>query len=413
MKIAVYGANGYQGKLVLAELARRDIDMRLVGRNASGLREAATTVGTAAGTGDAEQRVADTDDHGALDAAFRGCDAVINCAGPFTSSGPAVVRAAIAAGCHYVDTAGEQLYTKAVFDTFTGDAERAGVTVIPATNDGCVPGDLIAHLLAERVKAIEEITVSHFITGGGGFSRGSLRSAVETIDAIKAGGLSYDDGDWRTGTPARHTAVTLPDAPRPTDVVKCPLSEVVTIPRHIPVGHVESHVDAVVAAQLDTPLTPGIIDSLPEGPTEEDRRTQRFTYLIDAVSRDGQSARGVVRGHDTYGITAVIAVEAARRLAADGATTRRARPGTGIRPDQLPHLPRPTRNQLDHHRLRHPNHPAVTPGAHDRPRPCAPHRPPHDRPPHATAGRGPRASSNARDSDTFLVAMAGWRRSQH
>ena len=315
MKIAVYGASGYQGKLVLAELVHRDIDMRLVGRNAARLREAATTVGTV----DAEQRVAATDDHDGLVAAFRGCDAVVNCAGPFTSSGLAVVRAAIAAGCHYVDTAGEQLYTKAVFDTFAGEAERAGVTVVPATNDGCVPGDLIARLLAERVQPLEEITVSHFIVGGGGFSRGSLRSAAATIDAIKAGGLSYDDGDWRTGTPARHTSVTLPDARQPTDVVKCPLSEVVTIPRHIEVRHVESHVDATVGAQLDIPLTPELIDSLPEGPTEENRRTQRFTYLVDAVSHNGQSVRGIVRGHDTYGSTAVIAVEAARRLVADGA----------------------------------------------------------------------------------------------
>jgi len=94
---------------------------------------------------------------------------------------------------------------------------------------------------------------------------------------------------------------------------------VVTIPRHTEVRHVESHVDATVGAQLDTPLTPQIIDSLPEGPTEEDRRTQRFTYLIDAVSRDGRAARGMVQGRDTYGITAVIAVEAARRLVADGA----------------------------------------------------------------------------------------------
>lgn len=315
VKIAVYGASGYQGKLVLAELARRDIDVRLVGRDATRLREAATTVGTV----DAEQRVADTDDHDRLMAAFRGCDAVINCAGPFTSSGPVVVRAAIAAGCHYVDTAGEQLYTKAIFDNFAGEAERAGVTVVPATNDGCVPGDLIAHLLAERVQPLEEITVSHFITGGAGFSRGSLRSAAATIDAIKAGGLTYDNGDWHTGAPARHTKVALPDTPQPIDVVKCPLSEVVTIPRHTDVRHVESHVDAAVGAQLDTPITPEIIDSLPDGPTEQDRRTQRFTYLIDAVSRDGQTARGILRGHDTYGITAVIAVEAARRLATDGA----------------------------------------------------------------------------------------------
>ncbi|MEU7872846.1 saccharopine dehydrogenase NADP-binding domain-containing protein [Dactylosporangium sp. NPDC049140] len=314
MKIAVYGASGYQGKLVLAELAHRNIDILLVGRNATRLRGAATTVGIA----DAGQRVADTDDHGALVAAFRECDAVINCAGPFTSSGHAVVRAAIAAGSHYVDTAGEQLYHKTVFDTFGGDAERAGVTVVPAANDACVPGDLIARLLAERVQPIEEITVSHFIVGGGS-SRGSLRSVVETIDVIKAGGLSYDDGDWRTGTPARHASVTLPGASQPTEVMKFPIAEVVTIPRHTQVRHVESLVGAALGARLGTPLTPQIIDSLPEGPTEEDRRTQRFTYLIDAVGRDGRSARGVVHGHDTYGITAVIAVEAARRLVADGA----------------------------------------------------------------------------------------------
>ena len=32
MNIAVYGANGYQGKLLVAELARRTIDTLLVGR---------------------------------------------------------------------------------------------------------------------------------------------------------------------------------------------------------------------------------------------------------------------------------------------------------------------------------------------------------------------------------------------
>lgn len=40
-------------------------------------------------------------------------------------------------------------------------------------------------------------------------SRGSLRSVVETIDAIKAGGMAYD-GDWHPGMPARRTAITLP-----------------------------------------------------------------------------------------------------------------------------------------------------------------------------------------------------------
>jgi short subunit dehydrogenase-like uncharacterized protein len=315
VKIAVYGASGYQGKLVVTELARHTVDMVLAGRDAARLRQAATTVGVI----DAEQRVAAADDHDALVAAFRGCDAVINCAGPFTPTGHAVIRAAIGAGCHYVDTAGEQLYVKTVFDAFPAQAELAGVAVVPATNDACVPTDLLAHLLADRLGPIEEIITTHVIVGGGGPSRGSLRSIVGSLDVITAGGLSYDNGDWRFGVPARRASVTLPDSPEPTPVVKFPLSEVVTIPRHLPVRHVEGLGEAALSARLSTPLTPDVIDSFPEGPTEDDRRAQRFTYVVDAVDADNRLARGVVRGPDTYGITAVIAVEAARRLVADGA----------------------------------------------------------------------------------------------
>jgi short subunit dehydrogenase-like uncharacterized protein len=62
-------------------------------------------------------------------------------------------------------------------------------------------------------------------------------------------------------------------------------------------------------------ISPELLDSLPEGPSEDDRRAQRFTIVIDAIGSDGRPARGVARGPDTYGTTAVIAVEAARRLA--------------------------------------------------------------------------------------------------
>ncbi|NUR85953.1 MAG: NAD(P)H-binding protein [Nonomuraea sp.] len=303
MKIAVYGASGYQGKLVLAELARRGIETVLAGRDLARLE--------AAGLPGAERRVADTGDHEALVSAFRGCDGVINCAGPFTSSGAAVVRAAIAAGCHYVDTSGEQLYIKKIFDTFATEAENAGVTVVPAANDGCVPVDLMAKILADHLGPVEEIITTHVIVGGGGMSRGSLRSLAETVDDVKAGGLTYDDGDWRTGVPARHAAIRLPGRSEATPVMAFPVPEVVTIPRHLR--------EAALGDRLNVPLTPEIIDSLPEGPDEDSRRTQRFTYVIDATGTGGRRARGVVQGPDTYGTTAVIAVESARRLVAEPA----------------------------------------------------------------------------------------------
>ncbi|MEV0824681.1 saccharopine dehydrogenase NADP-binding domain-containing protein [Nonomuraea rubra] len=220
---------------MLTELARRDIETVLAGRKLTRLEEAASAVGLL----DAERRVADTSDHEALLRAFRGCDGVINCTGPFTSSGEAVVRAAIAAGCHYVDTSGEQLYIKKIFDTFATEAQNAGVTVVPAANDGCVPVDLMAHLLAEHLGSVEEIVTTHVIVGGGGMSRGSLRSLVATIDAIKAGGVTYHEGDWRSGMPVRHTAIRLPGQPEATPVMAFPVPEVVTIPRHLRLRHVQ------------------------------------------------------------------------------------------------------------------------------------------------------------------------------
>jgi hypothetical protein len=193
------------------------------------------------------------------------------------------------------------------------------VTIVPATNDGCLPGDLLAHLLAERVPSIEEITVGHVIAGGGGPSRGSLRSALANIDAFNNGGLTYQDGDWRSGVPARHSSVMLPGASESTEMAKLALGEVVTIPRHVQAGYVESVVEASLSARLSTPISPDIIDTLPEGPTEEVRSAQQFTYLIDVTGVDGHAVRGLLTGADTYGTTALIAVEAARRLTVDGA----------------------------------------------------------------------------------------------
>src|SRR5437879_6587234 len=105
-RIAIYGAYGYQGRLVAAELARRDANPVLAGRDADRLDRAASELGYAR----AEARVADITDHDGLVAAFRGTEAVINCAGPFTPQGEFVARAAITAGCNYTDTSGEQLH---------------------------------------------------------------------------------------------------------------------------------------------------------------------------------------------------------------------------------------------------------------------------------------------------------------
>ncbi|MEV6409577.1 MULTISPECIES: saccharopine dehydrogenase NADP-binding domain-containing protein [Streptomyces] len=319
MKIAVYGANGYTGKLMIEELRRRGFDMVLSGRNATRLRAAAD----GAGAGDAELRIADADDEPALAEAFHGCDAVINCAGPFISAGEPVVRAAIAAGCHYVDTSAEQLFLQRVFDTYAEDAERAGVSVIPAMGYDILLGDMIAHLTGQRTGPVEELTVAYRV-GEFDMTRGTIRSAVEMI---RSGDVVYEDGQWRAGgIPAKRTSFAYPGDLEESPTLRWPGAEVITVPRHVPARRVEVIMDAAaftpeMSALLQSPADEldTFVSGLPEGPSGDRRPAATFTIVAEALGEDGRKARGELRGTDIYGITAVIAVEGVRRLVADGA----------------------------------------------------------------------------------------------
>ncbi len=309
MKIAVYGASGFTGGLAAAELGRHGLSPVLVGRNAERLRKAAADAGVA----DAEIRVAGLDDPVVLAAAFAGCDAVVNAAGPFALWGEPVVRAAIAAGCHYVDTAGEQGYIRRILETVGPDAERAGVTVVPAMADDGGPGDLIAHLTARELANVADLLVVDARRPGAA-SRGTARSMAAAFDA---GPLEYADGTWRAATGGA-PSITVPGEADEVALAPFALPGVVTVPRHVRAGRVRSGIRAEVA-ELFASLTPDVVDSVPEVLDEEARSTTRWLMLVEAVDGTGGRARGWVTGPDAYGLTAVIAVEGARRLVTDGA----------------------------------------------------------------------------------------------
>ncbi|GAB2598924.1 saccharopine dehydrogenase NADP-binding domain-containing protein [Streptomyces capparidis] len=314
MTIAVFGASGYTGRLAVAEAARRGLPVVLVGRDPARLRAAARE----AGLPDAEVRVADVADPAALAAAFAGCSAVVNCAGPFTVLGPPVVRAAVAAGCHYVDTTGEQGYVREVFDTFGEEAARTGVTVVPGATDDGLPSDLIAALTAARLGGPAEEVVFAVALEGGGASRGTIRSMGALRDTMADGGLGYVDGALTAGADARHKEFVLPGEREPSPVVRFPLPAVVTIPRHVRARHVEGLTTSEVSG-LFSELRPELAESVPEGPSAMERAAARWAFSAEATAADGRRARGEVSGRDMYGTTAVIAVEAARRLAEGGA----------------------------------------------------------------------------------------------
>src|SRR5919201_4311484 len=298
--IAVYGAGGYTGRLVVRELARRGLDAVLCGRDAGRLHQAAEAAEL-----DAPIRPAALDDRGALRRVLGDCAAVIHCAGPFTRYGEPVVRAAVETGTHYLDITGEQRYMQRIFERYDGAARAAEVAVMPGVGFDYVPGDLACRLAARDLEPAREVVVGYWIEGVGA-SRGSLHT---TLEILRARPVEYRAGQWEEGgrTPAR-ARFRFPPPIGEQRVVPFPSGEVLTVPRHTEVRAVRSVVALgpiapiglvadlaplalpALSLALHTPLRPLLelaVDRLPAGPAEEVRRRARFAVVALAHGENG------------------------------------------------------------------------------------------------------------------------------
>lgn len=329
-RVAVYGATGYTGKLVAAELASAGASFVIAGRSADKLDRLAAEL-------DASPEVAPAalDDPDALRAAFRGCGAVINCAGPFTLYGDPVIGAAIAEGAHYLDTTGEQGWIRKVIERHGPAAARAGVAAIPAMGFDYVPGDMLAALTAEGMTGIDEVSLMYSVRGFGA-TRGTMLSALEMISGgdvewsamgFRAASQSVSRGTFDFGGEIGNRRIA-----------RYPAGEHVTVPRHVRTPSVRTAITAASIAphpKLDaalpaiarpagiamrTPLRRAVsrlIARLPEGPPEDERRAARFRIVCDVAAGD-EVRRGVVDGTDVYGLTAAMVADGAIEAAGGG-----------------------------------------------------------------------------------------------
>jgi short subunit dehydrogenase-like uncharacterized protein len=324
--IAVYGATGFTGRLVAAELRRRGAGMLLAGRNLAKLEILAEEIG------DGEARAVGLDDPAGLRELLDPCAAVIACAGPFRTRGEPVLAAAVDAGTHYLDTTGEQPFMRLVFERYGDAADRADIALVTAMGFDYVPGDMIASLVAGR-EPVDEVTLAYWVRG----FRPTRGTALSTLGILAGGDVEWRDGRLRPGPQGLGRGTWDFAAPIGRQrMVGYPAGEHITVPRHVRTQRVRTVLSASTPVPLPGPaaslvMTPvrlamrtpirhaveALIPRLPEGPSLDSRRRSRFVIECQA-SRGGVARRGRVSGSDPYGLTARTIVEGALRCATPG-----------------------------------------------------------------------------------------------
>ncbi|MCU9953195.1 saccharopine dehydrogenase NADP-binding domain-containing protein [Burkholderia sp. BKH01] len=295
--VAVYGATGHTGRFVVAELARRGIGAIRIGRDAARLAES--------GTSDAApSRVSAIDDPAALDAALRGADAVINCAGPYLDTALPLADAALRAGIPYLDLTAEQPSVLALAEHADARARAAGVTVVPAAAFYGGLADLLVSAVVDQREPIDRVDIATGLD-----SWHPTRGTRVTGERNRAVRLVQKDGKPTPVPSTAHERVWPFPAPIGTvDVTLLPFSEVMTLSRHLRIDTIESWLATLALRDVRDAATP------PPEPTDALGRSAQQFAMDAIIAQGGTTHRVTASGRDIYAVSAPIIVEAAVRL---------------------------------------------------------------------------------------------------
>lgn len=295
-ELLIYGATGYTGAMAAAHARELGLNPVLGGRNADKLAALADRL-------DCTHRVFDVDDRSAVDAAMTEVEVLLNCAGPYLRTARPLMEATIRTGTHYLDIAAE-LDGYRLAEILDEAAAAAGVMLLPGSGGSvAMLGCLAAHTAA-RVERPQRLRIALHVAGS--MSRGSAISASENLTSET---LHRVEGSLVVANPRAVLQFDFGFG----DVACTP----VTLPDLITIGRATGipNIDTFVYASGDA-FPGGELAELPDGPSEQQRRANRYHAIAEVTGLDGRVVRSMLDTVNGYTFTPLAAAHAARRVLA-------------------------------------------------------------------------------------------------
>lgn len=290
--LLIYGATGYTGRMAAQRAKALGLPFEIAGRNRQTLVDLAAQL-------DVPYRVFEAGpDAGHL---LSGIGVLLNFAGPFAHTAPALMAACIEARVDYLDITAEiNIYRLA--ERLGADAAASGVMLLPGVGWDVVPTDCLAAHVAQRVE--NPLALSIALQVPGSMSRGSAKSVSEIIGA---GVLTRIDGALVSTPDAQPRQFDFGDGP----VVCAPLSfgDLVTAWHSTRIPNIAMFVHIAGDA-----FPEGDLSRLPDGPSAQERNAHRARAVAQVTGADGSVLRSMIETVNGYTFTPLAAVEAARRV---------------------------------------------------------------------------------------------------
>ena len=146
--VIVYGASGYTGRLICEYLREYNVPFVAAGRDKARIAEGLDKV---PGIDTIEHDIVEVaHDVAPLTELFTGARVVCNTVGPFAQYGREVVEACLNAGCHYLDTTGEQDWLITCDDEYGQRMAAQGLLLAPGIAQMYTTGEIAAQLCLEK-----------------------------------------------------------------------------------------------------------------------------------------------------------------------------------------------------------------------------------------------------------------------
>jgi short subunit dehydrogenase-like uncharacterized protein len=314
----IYGAYGYTGTLIVEEALEQGLRPLLAGRNADKLQLLAERYGL-------PSQALDLKASATLDAAFKGQRLVLNCAGPFAHTFRPVAEACLRQKVHYLDITGEIAVFEALAQMHAA-AGQAGSVLLPGVGFDVVPTDCLAAHLKDRMPDASELRLA--FCGGGGFSRGTRRTLLESISR----GAVRRDGRVTPVPPAWKVMQVDFGEGHARTVVTVPWGDVATAWYSTQIPNIETYaalgqsqlralrLSRYSGALLRTGLFQALLrwraDARLAGPAAGTRHKSHSLIWGEVRNSAGRVLQSRMRCANGYSFTARAAVAAARRVLA-------------------------------------------------------------------------------------------------